>query len=88
MKIFNMKINSFIFQLTIIFYLYNLSYCLNPRLKKELLNYLLGRETSSLSQNIKDDEVLKPLAFFTEESELFQKYIKVSLDENNYIRRS
>ena len=82
MKIFNMKFNSFILQLTIIFYLYNLSYCLNPRLKKELLNYLLGRETSSLSQNIKDDEVLKPLAFFTEESELFQKYIKVSLDEN------
>ena len=82
MKIFNIKFNSFIFQLTIILYLYNLSYCLNRKQKKELLNYLLDRETSSLNQNLKDDEVLKPLTFFTEESKLFQEYIISTLDDN------
>ena len=82
MKIFNIKFNSSIFHLTIIFYLYNLSDCITLKQRKELLNYLLGRETSYLVQNLKDEEVFKPLTFFTEESQLFQKYLKATLEEN------
>ena len=82
MKFFNTKFNFYLFSIIIILSLYNKSVCINSKQKKEILNYLLGRETSSFSQNLKDEEVSKPLSFFSEESQLFQKYILSTLEDN------
>ena len=81
MKNFNSKINSFLFQITILFCLYNLNICISSKQRKKILNYLLGREIS-YAQNLKDDDTSKPLTFFSEEAQLFQNYVKAALEEN------
>ena len=82
MNIFNTKFNSYFFQLLIIFCVYSKSFCKNPKYRKELLKYLLGRQTSSPILNLKDEETPKHLSFLIEEAELFRDYIISTLEEN------
>ena len=84
MKIFKTQLNLFLFQLTISLYLLEISFCLNPQKRKEILNYILGLQTSSLAQHLKDEEIYKPLTFISEESKLFQQYILATLEDNIY----
>ena len=81
MKNFNCKINSFLFQILILFCSYNTNLCLTQKQRKRILNYLLGREIS-YTPNLKDDDTSKPLTFFTEESQLFRSYVIATLDDN------
>ena len=82
MKIFKRQLNLFLLQLTISLYLLEISFCLNPQKRKEILNYILGLQTSSLAQHLKDEEIYKPLTFISEESKLFQQYILATLEDN------
>lgn len=80
MKIFNSKFNTILFLIIICFWIINLCSCKNSKQRKEILNYLLAKKTSSFSKKLKDD-LPKALTFFEDESKLFQEYIISSLEE-------
>ena len=75
-------INSYLFRFILIFHLFHLSFSLSRKQRREILSYLLEKGTSPINQNLNDEEGFKPLTFLTEESQLFQDYIKITLDKN------
>ena len=81
----NNKLNSFIFRLIIFICLYNISLCISPYMRKQILNYLLDKKESIIEfdEKFKDDDVYKPLTFITDESKLFQKYLMASFESSN-----
>ena len=81
----NNKLNSFLFRLILFICLYNISLCISPYMRKQILNYLLDKKESIIEfdEKFKDDDVYKPLTFITDESKLFQKYLMASFESSN-----
>ena len=81
----NNKLNSFIFRFTILLCLNNIILCISPTRRKQILNYLLDKKDNIIEfdEKIKDDDISKPLTFITDESQLFQKYLKASFESSN-----
>ena len=82
---FNNKFSSFLFHFSLFCCLYNISRCLTPEMRKQILNYFLEQESSSLEfdEKLKDDKIEKALTFIPEESLLFQKYLKAAFESSN-----
>ena len=82
---FNNKFSSFLFHFSLFCCLYNISRCLTPEMRKQILNYFLEQESSTLEfdEKLKDDKIEKALTFIPEESLLFQKYLKAAFESSN-----